>query len=156
MNLHYLKNKKTELDLQLKNKYDWDIFISAYNDNERVKSVFESVDAKKKYWLVLPEYDYKDEDLPSNTDAVKFQDRNEAYVVHEFIENHIGLDVLKNSRICIDITGFLRPHILKLVHYLHCVDIKRFDVLYTEPKQYEKKENSLYITLHPAAVVEAD
>lgn len=144
MNLHYLKNKKSVLNRSKQNNPHWDFFISAYNDNDRVKLVFDSILAGKKYWLALPEYDYSESELPSNAQVIQFSIRNEDSVIHDLVDTHIGNDAFKNSRFCIDITGFLRPHILKLVQYIHCLGIKKFDIIYTEPEQYGRKENTQF------------
>lgn len=43
---------------------NFDIFISAFNDSERVKTLFESINSSRKFWLVHPEYNFSKEEIP--------------------------------------------------------------------------------------------
>jgi hypothetical protein len=119
----------------------WDVFISAYNSSERVQIVFNKVPARKKYWLIHNEYEYKDVEFPSDS-IFRSDETNEAPFVRSLVarlEADIGKKVREIS-ICIDVTGFMRPHLLFLALYLNAQNVKRYDVLYSEPVQYRKKE----------------
>lgn len=144
MDLHYLKNRKSIINLSDQGTLCWDYFISAYNDSERVKSVFNSISAKEKYWLILPEYDYDISELPGNANTIMLSNKNEDSVIHDLVDTTLGEKIFKSPRFCIDITGFLRPHILRLVQYIQSIGVNKFDVIYSEPRQYEKKENTQF------------
>ena len=108
----------------------WDILISAFTSSERVLSVFDKATATSKHWIVFREYGY----------AVSQYPRNNYYVAQSNIESEIipefwsSLPVGTESRsICIDITGFIRPHLLFLVRWLAQMGILRFDAIYSEP-----------------------
>ena len=51
--------------LSVEGRWDrnWDWFVSAYNDSDRVRRVFDMVDAGRKQWLVHPEYGYNPAEL---------------------------------------------------------------------------------------------
>lgn len=140
MNLHYLKNKKT---ITKPESLKCDIFISAFNDNERVQNTFNKIKAEKKYWVVLAEYDYQKHELPTSGETLTFTSRNEGEVISDLI-NLISQDALKNKICCIDITGFLRPCILSFAQMLKSYNIPKAYFLYTEPEQYGKKENTIF------------
>lgn len=116
----------------------WDFFFSALNDSERVISIFNKVHADKKFWIIIPEYQYEDEDLPQNESILRTDSLNEADQVIETIGS-ILRDVNRDSRICIDITGLMRPQILFILKYLKLHDFLFFDMIYTEPRNYSKK-----------------
>lgn len=46
----------------------------------------------------------------------------------------------RNLRICIDISGFIRPYLVFLVRWLFEMGVKKFDAIYAEPVQYQKRE----------------
>jgi hypothetical protein len=54
----------------------------------------------------------------------------------EFFTSTILDKSLSGARICIDVTGFMRPHMIYLVNYLRVLGVLRFDVIYTEPGYY--------------------
>lgn len=60
--LLYKKKYPPEEDMQ---GHEWDLFLSAYNDSDRVKIVYNKVNALNKHWLIMPDYEYDPEELPS-------------------------------------------------------------------------------------------
>lgn len=141
MKLEYLANRKSVLNLSGEMEMGWDVFISAFNDSQRVQSVFPRFPAKIKRWVVLPEYNYTSDELVDLMDPIVMSDdSNEADVVLAVAKN---VDLL-SGRICVDMTGFMRPHILYLVRYLFDQGVKEFDVVYTEPEHYSRKENTRF------------
>lgn len=143
MNLSYLRNKKRQL---FENGFTggWDIFVSAYSDSERLSSTFERVTAQEKHWVILPEYGIDEEvklRLGNSVDMSAATD--EAEVILGIFS---ALDLLrkKEKRICFDITGFLRPHIMFLAKYLVEMQFAFLDVIYTEPEKYTRKENTSF------------
>jgi hypothetical protein len=61
--------------------------------------------------------------------------------------NHLEIllgSTVSDKSICVDITGFMRPQLIFLITYLNYFGIKNFDVIYTEPGQYRKQENTSF------------
>jgi hypothetical protein len=107
--------------------------------------VFDRVSAKQKYWLIHNEYDYAVDELPDSS-IFTCPDTNEAPFIRSFVER-VERDTRKKIRdvaICVDITGFMRPHLLFLALYLSGQGVRRFDVLYSEPQRYAKKERTTF------------
>lgn len=113
----------------------YDVFISAYDGCDRTKETYKKLKATSKYWLVIPQYNQSLEERPSN--CLYSSNTDESDYILEVIEK---VDIKEDMKICIDSTGFIIPHILYLVQYLKRKGIASFDVLYSEPRQYEKGE----------------
>src|SRR5215218_1497713 len=83
----------------------WEIFLSAYNKSERVNTVFAAVKADRKEWLIHPEYDFSETELPETGTVHVLQERDEA----EFWDRYFSIAGVENwprdARICIDSTG---------------------------------------------------
>lgn len=120
---------------------NYDLFLSVFNDSERVKRVYDKVPASKKHWLILPEYNYDSDEYPSEQSLyVPDEYTSESDVILDFL-NWVNVDYHSDS-ICIDITGFVRPHLIFLIRYLMTTEISKVDFLYTDPIRYVKKENT--------------
>ena len=115
----------------------WDIFISAYAPNERVTTVFAKAAATHKHWLVFPEYNYTNEDYPSGG-IFSGPAEGEAAFISDFWKT-LPSNV-SNLRMCIDISGFIRPYLIFLVRWLYERGVKSFDAIYSEPTQYHERE----------------
>lgn len=121
----------------------WDLFISALNDSDRVRTVYSSVLAESKHWLILPEYQYSEEELPKEGVLPFLGSGSEAEVImHAFGGVLEGLD--PNAKLCIDVTGMMRPHILFLLFFLKSKGVKCFDMIYTEPRHYSRKQDTAF------------
>ncbi len=113
----------------------YDRFISAYNSSERVLETFKRMSAKTAHWLIFPEYQIEDIDLPT----VGY-----CHVISSNEENEAILDYFKSfplqigERLCIDSTGFIRPHLLFILRYLYAIGWSTVDVIYSEPERYKK------------------
>ncbi|KGF67818.1 hypothetical protein LL06_20195 [Hoeflea sp. BAL378] len=94
--------------------FDWDVFISAHNPTERVLSVFNAVAAKQKDWISHTEYGLAKNQIPAG--AFGCAARREDEFVFEYFEQRLAGVNLKTASICIDITGFMRPHMLYMIH----------------------------------------
>ena len=116
----------------------YDVFISAFDSCERTKAVFCKVNAAEKYWLVFPQYDLKDKDLP---DVYLTSDKTGE---EEYIPEVMEKIELGQKSLCIDATGFLVPHLLFLLQLLKRKGICRFDVIYSEPASYPKAEDTQF------------
>jgi hypothetical protein len=120
----------------------WDIFISAFNSSERVQTIFQQALAKEKHWLIFPDYEYTTDEYPSSGTCFNPTSTNEAEFIQEYFnKNAIDLNGLK---IGIDITGFMRPHLMYLIQHLWRNNICKFDVIYTDPTLYKKKEETKF------------
>lgn len=120
----------------------WDVFISAYNDSDRVRAPFQKAKTEHKYWLDLPEYEYAPLELPQDAPVLKSANRNEASYIIDVLNSLI--DESDTRRFCFDITGLMRPHILFLMAFLKSKRIHRFDFIYTEPMHYKRKEETSF------------
>src|SRR5690606_23352273 len=139
------KTKFPTLD-KLASERTYDVFISAYNDSERVQQVFDRLNATEKYWLILPQYGYTPIELASvNGSKIEFNSKNsESELIRSFFKD-IGVTNFENKSICIDMTGFIRPHLLFLVRYLAIKFPKStVDFIYTDPIKYADKENTKF------------
>jgi hypothetical protein len=120
----------------------WDIFVSAFNDNRRVRSIFAWLKAKRKVWWLLPEYKYAPEEYPTDGAEVRaLGSCHEAELICEGLE---GLIDAVGSRLCIDITGLMRQHIFFIMRLLKDRGFLSFDLLYTEPEHYTRKAETTF------------
>jgi len=122
---------------------DYDIFISAYNSSERVKSVFSNINASKKLWLIHPEYLFNDLELPKDGIIVKPEERSESIQVRTLLNN---INNITEVKLCIDITGFMRHVLIFLVASLKKMGVKKFTAIYSEPMTYSNDENTEFST----------
>jgi hypothetical protein len=121
----------------------WDLFISSYNDSERVKSMFERVPAVERHWWVMPEYRYQRSELPDLPASAFLPDGDEADIIKAGLAA-VGFDPSRHQRLLFDITGMMRPHILFMMAYLADIGVDNFDLLYTEPEQYARKADTVF------------
>jgi len=137
INLSYLLDAKTPL------KFDeaWDFFFSAFNNSERVTETFKNITADKKYWLIIPEYQYKHEEEPKWDLVLRTESLNEADQIIETIGSVLN-STNKDSKICVDITGLMRPQILFILRYFKVLGVNKFDMVYAEPLHYARKEDT--------------
>ena len=117
----------------------WDVFISAFNTSERVRRVFESAQAKDKHWIVHAEYAFAPEQRPASGNVFMSRDEiREDDCIQEFLSKNCP--DIKTGTLCIDISGFMRPHLMFLIRVLKAKGVRSFDALYSEPKQYVRRE----------------
>ncbi|WLB53803.1 hypothetical protein [Bradyrhizobium japonicum] len=95
--------------------------------------------------MIHSEYGYTEQELPEGNCYVS-DDRSEAAYISGLVSHVEGttgrsIDTLS---ICVDITGFMRPHLVFLPFYLKTMGVKKYDVLYSEPKYYAKKEQTVF------------
>lgn len=121
----------------------YDFFISAYNESERVKTVYDQVQSSNSSWWVLPEYGYHPDDVYSLKDHIVLNDFREDELVTEGLKNILS-DLKSGSTLLVDITGFMRNQILFLMWYLKCNGVLSFDFLYSEPEHYYRKANTTF------------
>jgi hypothetical protein len=121
------------------NAYQWDRLISACDGSERVHAVFSAVHASEKHWLNFPEYGLATNDIPAGCHTAPGND--EADAISSYFA---GKPLIQGSRICVDITGFLRPHLVFLVRYLAQHGVRKFDAIYAEPSHYAQKVETVF------------
>lgn len=119
----------------------YDLFVSAFDGCDRTLIPFQKVSAKEKLWMLFPQYIY-DKAVPQES-VYKSAGRSETEYFMEFKQKY-DKDYLCNSSICLDSTGFLRPHLIYLIAYFNFIGVKRFDVLYTEPQIYSKADDTKF------------
>ncbi|MDB5087851.1 MAG: hypothetical protein JWR09_1845 [Mucilaginibacter sp.] len=137
----FYKKKFVSTD-QLKADSNYDVFISAYNDSKRVREVFNEINASNKHWILFPEYKYKKSEEPTlNTTSEKiftFDDTlTEGGIIRKYI-NDSEINLLNGDKICVDITGFIRPHLVFLIRLFSSMGAANIDFIYTDPIKYEK------------------
>lgn len=150
--LSYYIDGKQLIDLHSPSisSFSCDIFISAYNDSDRVKIPFQNIVAKNKFWFSLNEYGYDPCEIPGTGQACCCKNYDEDCIEELF--DKIDPQLLKTGSVCIDITGFMRPHILYMMIYLLSKQISNFFMIYTEPKHYYKKADTEFSMSDVAAV----
>lgn len=136
MNYSYLYKKNyTNLD-DLAKLEEYDYFISMFVPSERVINPADKIPAKEKVWFTLPEYNGNVFLIDRN--IIELQP-NEDY---ETIVKTIRSLNLYDKKVCLDATGFNIPNLLFLLRILHSQNVKKFDVIYTEPRSYAKAEKT--------------
>lgn len=118
---------------------DYDLFISAYDECDRTIIPYKSVNAKEKLWMLFPQYRYTGAVMKTGVYYNEGLKESDYYSEFKKVYNK---DNICNKSICIDSTGFLRPHLIYLLAYLNFLGVKKFDVLYTEPNIYSKADET--------------
>lgn len=116
---------------------EWDVFLSAYNKSQRVNELFAAIKASHKEWLVHPEYDFPESELPGSGRRRLMVSRDEAEFWHQYVFEAGVEQWRRDTRLCIDSTGFMRPHLILLLRLLRDLGFRRLDALYADPKAYE-------------------
>jgi hypothetical protein len=119
----------------------WGLFISAFNDSERVREPFEAVQSPLKHWLVHSEYQFTEADLPGGHVFVP-AGQNEADFWRSYLDDS-QID-LTQGEVCIDATGFMRPHLAFLLVLLQQKGVRTVNFIYTDPERYVKAENTQF------------
>ncbi len=120
---------------------DYDIFLSAFDNCNRTKEIFNKVKSTQKRWFIFPQYRRID-DLPTEN-VYSNQSLAESGYFEQFIQE-FGDDNYQTKKICIDITGFIRPHLIYLLKFLSCSGVSQVDLLYTEPNQYKNADETKF------------
>jgi hypothetical protein len=125
----------------LENAPLYDVFYSAFDNSERTKNTFNSIQAKDKKWFIFPQYQYEPNDLPPAKDIYTNKSHSE---VDYFAGFRSGFSYSAKNTICIDITGFIRPHLMYLLQFFWRHNIRKIDLLYSEPISYKEAENTKF------------
>jgi hypothetical protein len=117
----------------------WDVFLSSFNLTERVQRVFEQVNAARKQWLIHSEYRFGTAQIPDGALTADPTNDESDWVLSML--NDARVDATR-ERLCVDITGMMRPHLMFLVRYLASQNVRQFDVLYSEPSRYVARHHT--------------
>ncbi len=121
------------------NEICYDIFFSAFDDCDRTKFIYDNINSKNKKWIIYPNYNISKE-IENSFCYKSYEEDDEDFI--DFIES---LSIQENSNICIDITGFLRPHLIYFSLLLYKkYRVKKIDYIYTEPQYYIKAEDTTF------------
>jgi hypothetical protein len=117
----------------------WDVFLSAFNPTERVQRVYQSANAAVKHWIVHNEYGLASTELPTN--GAVYAPPN-LLREDDFMQGWLSSQSEDLSRVslCVDISGFMRPHLIFFLCLLHSRGVRTLDALYSEPSQYARRE----------------
>lgn len=135
---------------RLKRSKHYELFISAYTQESMLKDVYNSVDSKEKIWIVFPDYCFSDNDLKEVYESKYFSYKSdlasnelEMSIIDKFITDS-NLTSFKNTEICIDLTGFVKPYMIYLLYSLKNLGFSSVDVIYAEPKSYKNKDETSF------------
>jgi hypothetical protein len=120
---------------------EFDLFISTFDNSDRVKHNFSKVSARHKHWLLTPHHKIDEATEPKNGTKFKYNIFNDDDFIVRYFEE-IKPNLFDGISICIDITGFIRPFLIFLIRYLHSKGYKSFHAIYTEPHQYLNSEDT--------------
>lgn len=121
----------------------FDLLISAYNSSERVRGVFEEIRAKRKIWILHPEYCYSPLEEPMDAEISRPNVGDEVIQVNTLLA--LAGDLTGQS-VCIDITGFMRHVLVFLFAKLARIGVKEIGAVYSEPISYSKQEDTHFST----------
>lgn len=117
----------------------YDRFVSAFTLAERVQTLQRLVVAKEKHLLVFSEYRFLEKELTAG--CVVLSSGNEGKVIDEYLRMH---PIEQGSKVAVDITGFLRPHLLFLLKRLSEFGLGDIDFYYAEPRRYRHDNKTIF------------
>lgn len=120
-----------------------DIFVTVLNDSDRVNSVAESVSARNKNLWAVPEYGYTQEEINRLPGVKALSGSDESEIMIDGFSSIMD-ELRGGASLCVDITGFMRSHILFMMWYLKSNGVRIFDVLYTEPSHYSTRGQTTF------------
>jgi len=129
----------------ISNTPDYDLFLSSFDNCNRTLELFKRVKSTQKKWFIFPQYKHKKNEhqtLPAEN-VYHNQSLKESEFFESFIRDFSDNDY-KSCKICIDITGFIRPHLIYLLRYLSGSGVSQVDLLYTEPSKYENADETKF------------
>ena len=134
---------RTELAVKDLASLEFDMLISAFDATDRVRMVFSEVRAARKHWLIHHEYRFRDDELPSTGEVYQPGPGDETEFWADYFENSgLRLDALGDTRLCIDVSGFMRPHLMVLLGWAKMAGLSTLDILYSDPLGYVAAERT--------------
>lgn len=146
---YYAYERKEFSPSELHKAGPWDFLLSAYDDTDRVQQPFHNISATHKQWLIHEEYRLPKRDHPAG--AIELSASFDPPAISNFVRT--WADKFKDAKVCVDSTGFIRPHLLVLLGALRDIGVLEFDVLYSDPVRYVDDENTEF-TIGPVVRVE--
>lgn len=137
--------RESLLESDISNIKNIDIFISSFNESERVQKVYSKVVAGNKFWFIQPEYHFTKEIISTLDNVVFTTHFDESRQVKDIIDN-IGTE-LQNKIIYIDCTGFMRHTLVFLIIKLGAMGLKKINIIYSEPISYIDNDNTKFSEL---------
>lgn len=129
---------------------EYDLFISAFTKESMVHDIFNEVEANKKIWVILPDYKLIANDLNEikqdecfKLDVDITSDELEMNFITQFCQKY-NIEAYKDKKVCIDITGFVKPYMIYLLYSLINSGFNKMDILYSEPKSYKNQEETTF------------
>lgn len=134
----FARNKLSRDDLSDRS---FDVFLSAYNTSDRVKTVFDVVSATEKHWILHQEYDFDDAEFPDGS-CWRVAPRED--VIDMWERCFEELNISPGARLAVDITGMMRPHLLLLPLMLQRAGFDNVTVLYSDPVSYVSGQSTTF------------
>lgn len=141
MNYTYFYKHNYQEVGELQELPQYDVFISGYVNSQRVLEPADNINAAQKVWFATEEEGH---DLYLAGKDVTYIKPNEDY--NPIVEKLCNLQLLGKS-VCIDSTGLRVPYLMFLMRCMAMMNIRNFDVLYTEPTKYRCAENTQFSDL---------
>lgn len=141
MNYTYFYKHNYQEVGELQELPQYDVFISGYVNSQRVQEPADNINAAQKVWFATEEEGH---DLYLAGKDVTYIKPNEDY--NPIVEKLRNLQLLGKS-VCIDSTGLRVPYLMFLMRCMAMMNIRNFDVLYTEPTKYRCAENTKFSDL---------
>jgi hypothetical protein len=113
----------------------YDIFLSGFNQNERVINVFGRVNARQKVWVVQDEYALEESESPEDGDVYRCFHRDDWELCSDLLAQ-TGIWCGHVRTVCVDVTGFISSRMMCLLRMLSEVNGLKVDCLYSEPRSY--------------------
>ena len=117
------------------------IFVSSYNSSLRVGQVFRQSVASSSEWLILPEYLYNNDELPTDAPVHICAGEDEVDSLSRYVS---GLTTRLQGRLTVDITGFLNQYVIVLLALLQRAGLSEVEFVYGEPARYRMKERTQF------------
>jgi len=123
---------------------NFDVFLSAFNTAARVNEVFNAVRSTAKVSIVHREYGIPSNALPIGYFSSDAEHEDEFLL--QLVEQRLAGVDFSTARVCIDITGFLRPHLIFLLKLLVSRGCRLVTAIYAEPRQYKRLDATSFGT----------
>ena len=139
---YYAFRRREHSPNRLNHAGPWDFFLSAYDETDRVQIPFQNIPAVQKQWIIHEEYGLSRKQWPVG--AVELHGSFDAPAIIDFVRERAN--DIRCAKVCIDSTGFIRPHLLVLLWALRDIGLDAFDVLYSDPIRYVEDEDTKFTT----------
>ncbi|MET8314586.1 hypothetical protein ABZU78_10740 [Rhodococcus erythropolis] len=103
-----------------------------------MSTAFELIAADVKIWIKHPEYQYDVGDIEGGTFTFTGSSSSESEIDfwRRFFDDKRWATDMLDARICVDITGMMRSHIMVLPMMFHTHGIRQVDFIYSDPVAY--------------------